>query len=225
MTDLALGLSAPHHSTLPQSLPGPCLAPSRPTLPSSDLVPASALLGGNTSQVRHSVSFQLLQRLPDLCGSMAAVSSLEAVPAPRPAQAAVRWLCGDANSACPGASSALHLGWFPGSTSSQLGRLTSLDPGLLICTKGQPSNTERSPAPLEPLLDARCPGGGSTGSFHPQVRARQCPARGEPHAYFPLEPHLLPVWAEGHQKLYRDSYGATGHFQWGTDEKQRIGYM
>lgn len=41
----ALGLPAPHHSTLPQSPPGHSLGPSRPTLPSPDLVPASGLLG------------------------------------------------------------------------------------------------------------------------------------------------------------------------------------
>lgn len=136
VSDPALGLSAPHHSTLPQSLPGPCLGPSRPTLPSPDLVPASAPQGG-TPQVRHSVSFQLVQCTPSplwLPGSCLLPGGCP--PPPGPVQAAVRWLCGEPTLAWPDASSALYLGWFPGSTFSQLGCFPSLGLSLLFCTMG-----------------------------------------------------------------------------------------
>lgn len=105
------GLPTPHRSTLPPCPPGP----SRPTLPSPDLVPASAPRGGTVS------SLSCCDALPDpvleLYVSMAAISSLEAVPRP---QAHPRWQLGEEPTvAWAGASSALHLGCLPGSTSSK----------------------------------------------------------------------------------------------------------
>lgn len=204
MSDPALGLSAPHHSTLLQSLPGPCLGPSRPTLPSPDLVPASAPQGG-TPQVRHSVSFQLLQCTPSplwLPGSCLLPGGCP--PPPGPVQAAVRWLCGEPTLA--GLVPALPFTW-AGFLAPPLPSWAASPPWASVSSFVQWGNQ----AALRDLPPSRShslmPGvrGGSACDFHPQVRARQCPVLGEPHAYVPLEPRLLPPWVEGHHKLYPDS--------------------
>lgn len=204
----------------PPSPPGPLQAHPPLTCPSTCLGPQAGW-----PQVSHSVppsSCGVLPDVPGLYGLKAAVSRRRLSPPPQPSQVAVRWLCGRPTWAWPGASSALHLGCLPGSTSSQLGRLSfwPQSPRLLKVQMGNQAAVGW-PHPAGATLGARCLEVGAPTTSISQARGRQCPCSVNHVPSFPWGLALLPLWTEGHCELCPDLQGAAGHVQWDRDGKRR----
>ena len=134
MSDLDLGLPTPRHPPLPCPLPGPSLEPPGP--PSPHLTRYLPWTPGWQATGEAVSRPSGCKALPDPAssphGGKAAASSLRVVPYPQgQAQAAGRWLRDEPALAWPGASSALHRAWLPGSASSHLSGPQS--PHLLRC--------------------------------------------------------------------------------------------
>lgn len=150
VSDPTLRPPAPHHATLPRYPPG--LSLPGPILPSPDPVPASGPRGG-TPQVRHSVPLQLPQPVPGHCGSMTAVSSLEAVSCPQAEHK--RQLGGHVpGTAKLGPASALAFTWAGFPAPPLPSWVTSLRAPVPSSVPGRnrwPSGSEGSPTPLELL--------------------------------------------------------------------------
>ncbi|KAB1269471.1 hypothetical protein Cadr_000017462 [Camelus dromedarius] len=189
-----LGPLVPHHPTLPWPLPAsPWVPPGPPSphltryLPRRGSVPASLLHCASRSHAWPSW----------LGGSCFLPGGYP--PTPRLSSGG-RELHGDPTLAWLGASSALHPSWFPGSTSSQLGGLTSLGLSLLnyeIQTGNQVAG-RGSPSLQKPIRRAEV-----GASRFPSYSSVNC----IPNSSQSLV--LLPLWAKVHCELCPGSWALS----------------